>query len=108
MTNLMMDISKVIPKGSHFAQWKTHDGVDWEHFEWKERWSVKPVQYFLIDFGISLQLPHKNVATIGLWGRDRTVPELSRTEWYDPFKVDIYQLGSVFLKMIAVRLVYLP
>lgn len=103
MTNLMMDISNVVPKGSHFVRWRTHDGVDLRPFEWKERWSVRPVQYYLIDFGISLQLPNKDVGTIGIWGRDRTVPELSTTEWYDPFKVDVYQLGRVILDMIEVR-----
>jgi hypothetical protein len=102
MSNLMMDITNVVPKGSHFASWRTHDGIDLQPFEWKERWSVRPVQYYLIDFGISLQLPNKDAGTIGIWGRDRTVPELSKTEWYDPFKVDVYQLGRVFLEMIEV------
>ncbi|KAF8173078.1 kinase-like domain-containing protein [Pholiota molesta] len=100
MTNLAMDISKVIPKGSHFARWETHNGLHWDHFEWKERWSVRPVQYFIIDFGISLPLPEKNLVTFGVWGRDKTVPEMSPTNQYDPFKVDIYQLGRVFLDMI--------
>ncbi|KAF8193345.1 kinase-like domain-containing protein [Pholiota molesta] len=100
MTNLAMDISKVIPKGSHFANWETHDGLDWQHFEWKERWSVRPVQYYIIDFGISLPLPEKNLVTFGVWGRDKTVPEMSPTSQYNPFKVDVYQLGRVFLHMI--------
>ncbi|KAF9475438.1 hypothetical protein BDN70DRAFT_883694 [Pholiota conissans] len=100
MSNLAMDISKVVPKGSHFGYWRTHDGVDPLRFEWNERWSVRPVQYYVIDFGISLQLPGKDVLTIGEWGRDRTVPEMSNTEWYDPFKVDVYQLGNVFMQMI--------
>jgi serine/threonine protein kinase len=104
MTNLAMDISKVIPKGSHFARWETHNGLHWDQFEWKERWSVRPVQYFIIDFGISLPLPEKNLVTFGVWGRDKTVPEMSPTNQYDPFKVDIYQLGRVFLDMIEVSI----
>jgi serine/threonine protein kinase len=107
MTNLAMDISKVVPKGSHFANWETHDGLDWQHFEWKERWSVRPVQYYIIDFGISLPLPEKNLVTFGVWGRDRTVPEMSPTNQYNPFKVDVYQLGRVFLQMIDVCLFHL-
>ncbi|KAF8155174.1 hypothetical protein BJ912DRAFT_1013485 [Pholiota molesta] len=77
-------------QGSHFALWFSHDGIAFQPFEWKERWSVRPVQYYLIDFGISLQLPDKDAGTI----------ELSDTEWYDPFKVDVYQLGRVILEMI--------
>ncbi|KAF9475435.1 kinase-like protein [Pholiota conissans] len=100
MTNLAMDISKVIPKGSHMSLWQTHDGVNWADFQWYERWSVRPVQYYLIDFGISLHLPKKDVVTWGVWGRDKTVPEMSSTSRYDPFKVDIYQLGRVFLDII--------
>ncbi|KAF8193343.1 kinase-like domain-containing protein [Pholiota molesta] len=100
MTNLMMDFSKVIPNGSHFARWNSHDGTVRDHFDWKERWSVRPVQYYLIDFGIGLHLPNKNVVTFGVWGRDTTAPEMSPTNRYDPFKVDIYQLGRVFLQMI--------
>jgi serine/threonine protein kinase len=104
MTNLMMDFSKVIPNGSHFARWNSHDGTVRDHFDWKERWSVRPVQYYLIDFGIGLHLPNKNVVTFGVWGRDTTAPEMSPTNRYDPFKVDIYQLGRVFLQMIDVCL----
>ncbi|KAF8971166.1 hypothetical protein BDZ97DRAFT_2039740 [Flammula alnicola] len=46
--NLVMDVSRAVPKGSHFIEWNTHDGA------------VKPVKYYFIDFGThgSLGMPH--------------------------------------------------
>ncbi|KAJ7725528.1 hypothetical protein DFH07DRAFT_252485 [Mycena maculata] len=38
--------------------------------------------------------------TLGVFGQDKTVPELSDTILYNPFKVDIYQLGNVFVGLI--------
>lgn len=99
----MMDTSKVIPKGFHFAEPFTHDGVTWK-FEWRDRWSVRPVQYHFIDFGLSYRYPRgrTNIKDIGILGQDKTVPELSLTVPYDPFKLDIYQLGNVIIGVVNV------
>jgi hypothetical protein len=99
----MMDPSKVIPKGFHFAFWRSHDGVVTKRFEWRERWSVRPVQYYFIDFGLSRRYPAGPVRDLGIFGQDRTVPEQSLTIPYDPFKSDIYQLGNVIIKVAEVR-----
>ncbi|KAF5379481.1 hypothetical protein D9615_006630 [Tricholomella constricta] len=99
--NLMMDASKVVPRGFHFAQRMTNDGVSLT-FRWRARWSVRPVPYHFIDFGISRRYPTglKDVKDTTRLGQDRSAPEYARPEPYDPFKADVYQLGNVFLKVI--------
>ena len=99
--NIMIDATKLVPRGHHFCRWDTHDGVR-ENFHWKTRWSVKPNQYYIIDFGISLACKSRDVKTLGIFGQDLSVPELSREIKYDPFPVDVYQLGNVFKKCITV------
>jgi hypothetical protein len=101
--NLAMDISRVVPKGVHFARWFTHDGVHSE-FKWHDRWSVRPNKYYFIDFGLSSKYPmdETDIMDDGILGQDLTVPELSLNIPYNPFKVDIYQLGNALLKVIDV------
>jgi hypothetical protein len=59
------------------------------------------VKYYFIDYGISSYFPagepqpHR---VVGLDGRDQDVPELSNEVPYDPFKVDIFTIGNVFLR----------
>ncbi|KAG5338875.1 hypothetical protein C0989_005751 [Termitomyces sp. Mn162] len=99
--NLMMDPSKVVPRGFHQMKPWSHDGVNTQ-FESFERWSVSPVQYYFIDFGLSGYYP-KGVeyeTATGLCGQDRTVPELLVDKPYDAFKLDIYQLGNVIVEII--------
>ncbi|KAG6909502.1 hypothetical protein DXG01_017059 [Tephrocybe rancida] len=100
--NLMMDGSRTIPDGNHFFRPHTHNGVLLAKFNWKEHWSVRPVQYYFIDLGLPCYYPEDApLETItGLNGQDRTVPELLRDVPYDPFKVDIYQLGNALLQVI--------
>ncbi|KAJ7480034.1 hypothetical protein B0H11DRAFT_2422641 [Mycena galericulata] len=100
--NLMMDPTNVIPRGFHFSAPWTEDGVEYGVY-WRPRSSVSPVDYYFIDFGLSDYWPDgpENTWTVGVFGQDRTVPELSATIPYNPFKVDIYQLGNVFAKLIT-------
>lgn len=100
----MMDVSKAIPKGFHFRNWWTHTGLDYKNFEFYERWAVRPVQYHYIDFGLSYQYPLglKDMTETGSCGQDTSVPEFCSDAPYDPFKVDIYQLGHVILDVANV------
>lgn len=97
----MMDASGVIPRGFHFARRTTHDGR-WGLLKWRERWSVRPIKYYYIDFGLSSKYPADatNILDIGIVGQDKTVPERSLEVPYDPFKMDVYQLGNA-LKRVA-------
>ncbi|KAH9481861.1 hypothetical protein JR316_0006391 [Psilocybe cubensis] len=99
--NIMMDPSKVIPKGNHFIRWDSHTGKPFKKFEWKTRWSVKPVQYYIIDFGISVKCLNKDARGLGQWGQDKTVPEMLKKEWCNLLMVDIYQLGNVFKQCLS-------
>lgn len=105
--NLMMDASKVIPRGTHYVKPSTHNGF-YGTFEWRQRWSVRPVQYYYIDFDISCRYPPelKNVDLKEMTraGQDKSVPEFKRPGPYNPFKADIYQLGNVILKLLSVGL----
>ena len=58
-----------------------------------------PVRYYFIDFGISHRFPEgSSPMLLGRRGRNQDVPELSSTNPYDAFKVDVYALGDVFSK----------
>ncbi|KAG6899595.1 hypothetical protein C0993_008827 [Termitomyces sp. T159_Od127] len=102
--NLMMDASKVIPRGTHFARPHTHYGFPNDTFKWRQRWSVKPVQYYYIDFDISRRYPPEakdvDLKEMTRAGQDKSVPEFKRPGPYNPFKADIYQLGNVILRLV--------
>jgi hypothetical protein len=55
------------------------------------------VKYYYVDYGISSYFPpgSQRELVVGTAGRDRDVPELSKTVPYDPFKVDIFTIGNV-------------
>ncbi|KAJ7439875.1 kinase-like domain-containing protein, partial [Mycena galericulata] len=99
--NLMMDESRVVPDGSHFFMPRTHSGF-LRLFRWKNRCSVGPINYYYIDFGLSIHFPDgkATASTVGTLRTFPTIPELSLTVPYDPFKVDIYQLGLTIQKLI--------
>ncbi|KAJ7743785.1 kinase-like domain-containing protein [Mycena metata] len=102
--NLMVDARRMIPLGWHFI-------APWSHYGTKvgikseTRSSVGPVNYYIIDFGLSTEfydiLP-EDAQDVGKYGQDKTVPELSETVAYNPFKVDVYQLGNVIAKLVDV------
>ncbi|KAJ7078432.1 kinase-like domain-containing protein [Mycena belliarum] len=99
--NLMMDETRVVPKGSHFSNPRTHTGY-YDLFSWNPRCAVGPVDYYYIDFGLSLYFPDGQDTALHL-ATLRTfpnIPELSQTVPYNPFKVDIFQLGLTMHKLI--------
>ncbi|KAJ6498044.1 hypothetical protein C8R47DRAFT_1112658 [Mycena vitilis] len=99
--NMVMDATRAIPGGYHFSQPWTENGVDFGVY-WRARSFVSPVEYYFIDFGLSDYCPDGPEATrdVGVFGQDKTVPEFSDTVSYNPFKVDIYQLGNVFMDLL--------
>ncbi|KAJ7429127.1 hypothetical protein B0H11DRAFT_1990276 [Mycena galericulata] len=99
--NLMMDEKRVVPAGSHFIRPRTHTGFK-GLFCWTDRCLVGPVDYYYIDFGLSMYFPRGRAAarTSGGLRTFPTIPELSDTKPYDPFKVDIYQLGLTIERLI--------
>lgn len=99
-----MDETRVVPKRSHFCHPWTHDGVR-ANIMWRHRCTVAPVNYFYIDFGLSIWCSEgqEDTAAIGVFGQIKEVPELSDTVPYNPFKVDIYHLGYTILDIIKVN-----
>ncbi|KIM88362.1 hypothetical protein PILCRDRAFT_255096 [Piloderma croceum F 1598] len=102
LLNLMMDETRVVPKRSHFVRPYSHDGTDY-NLTWHHRCRVAPVDYYYIDFGLSGWYPygHDSALAIGVCGQIKTVPELSDMIPYNPFKVDIYQLGYTILEVVS-------
>ncbi|KAF8520911.1 hypothetical protein BU17DRAFT_46124, partial [Hysterangium stoloniferum] len=102
--NIMMDATNLIPQGFHHADTRSHDGNRYSEFNYKTRTSVAPVQYYFIDFGLSSRFSNfeDRRLVVGTGGQGRSVPELSSTVPYDPFSVDIYQVGGVIMELVEI------
>ncbi|KAG6888296.1 hypothetical protein C0995_009295 [Termitomyces sp. Mi166 len=98
-----MDISLIMPEGFRFGASLKYDMISYRDLEWKSRSSARPMQYYFIDFDISKHyLVDEKIETLtGLSGQDRTVSEMLDNKPYDPFKVDVYQLGNAFLAKVV-------
>lgn len=60
-----------------------------------------PVKYYFVDFGLStFRDPSNPRRAIGRDGADQEVPELSETEEYDLFPLDVFILGNVYRKSL--------
>lgn len=102
--NLTMDATRLIPNGFHFAAPYSLNGSIRQLIQARSRSSVAPVEYFFIDFGVSYMQSSFNPDPMGhsIVGQDRTVPEfLDKVAAYDPYKVDIYQLGNAIARRIV-------
>lgn len=92
-----MDGNSLFPKGHHPVRLDyTADAVfDAPHLTRSEH----PVRYYLVDFGLSSQFkPKETPLVLGTKGRDKEPPELSDHQPYDPFPLDIFILGNLYLK----------
>ncbi|KAK0191903.1 kinase-like domain-containing protein [Armillaria mellea] len=96
--NIVMDHRRVIPKGYHFTFTFSHDGMEWAH-PTEIRCRVGPVDYYSIDFEFSEHFPDgiDKALVSGMVGQ--RVPEMKDSDevLYNPFKVDVYQLGTAML-----------
>ncbi|KAJ7698401.1 hypothetical protein B0H17DRAFT_1196973 [Mycena rosella] len=103
--NMVIEESRLIPKGSHWCDPDSHSGFSGHFFSWKNRCSLRPaVQYYYIDFGLSKHFPGgKESARITATLRTfPMIPELSLTVPYNPFYVDVFQLGLAMSRIIDV------
>ncbi|KJA25639.1 hypothetical protein HYPSUDRAFT_37677 [Hypholoma sublateritium FD-334 SS-4] len=96
--NLMVDSTKLVPDGdvSFSDQSRTEDLS--RLLTPVARRSVAPLRYFFIDFETAVRFSpdDKNPRCVGRFGQEHDAPELSDTVPYNPFKLDIYQLGMIF------------
>ena len=93
----MMDGASLYPNGFH-PSWKEMDPGLLTDARYIHRRDADGVKYYFIDFGISsvFEDATEKRLVLGMWGRDRNIPELSLTDEYDPFPVDIRILGHVY------------
>lgn len=94
--NILMDADKIYPKVFHpQRQNLSTDGRRLAKV--RSRTIVPHPKYYFINFHLSTRFVDENAPrlTLGRSGTDRTVPELSDTTSYDPFKLDVYVLGNV-------------
>ncbi|KAK0191978.1 kinase-like domain-containing protein [Armillaria mellea] len=101
LLNFLMDSSKVCPKGYHFANEASYDGVHWS-LPTRPRYRVGPVRYYLIDFENAQEFPDgkenaltKRPLRCGV----RSSPEFSLGLPCNPFKLDVYNAGATFLEL---------
>ena len=83
------------PRGFHPIRIdRTPDGL---HTAGHMSRTLAGVKYYYLDFGISCYLPDTDSLRLvtGDEGRDQEPPELSDTEPYDPFKLDIFIIGNM-------------
>ncbi|KAF9553944.1 hypothetical protein CPC08DRAFT_672704 [Agrocybe pediades] len=95
LLNFMMDVSKVLPGGFHFAEpSRRPDGK--RYVKPRSRRTVGPIKYYFIDYELALYYPGNEHDSYGRFGQDQTAPEFADEQAvYDPFKLDVYQLGGV-------------
>ncbi|KAL5492968.1 hypothetical protein ACEPAI_4416 [Sanghuangporus weigelae] len=103
--NIMMDADKMFPRGFHPTISVAEASPRIRLAKPRRRRDVSYVRYYYIDFGISVKFDHDDddKRVFGVIGQDDEVPELSQTEPYDPFFVDVFILGNLFKKTFLER-----
>lgn len=93
-----MDARELIPGGYHAARRWTRDGREDHPIKTRRRCEVSPMRYYFIDFEFSTMYVEgpKAALDIGIIGQIKTIPEALTGEPYNPFQMDIYQVGASF------------
>ncbi|KAL5530917.1 hypothetical protein ACEPAG_3793 [Sanghuangporus baumii] len=100
--NIMFDAAGMYPNGFHPSYWDFD--ANGKRARPLRRSDVLEVKYFFTDFGISSRfLEGETRLVMGKAGLDKSVPELSTVDSYDPFPVDIFILGNVFKRNFAAK-----
>ncbi|PPQ68619.1 hypothetical protein CVT25_005529 [Psilocybe cyanescens] len=95
--HIMMDAKALVPTGWHFvSHFCEPDGMTRIQFLDRKNHSVR---YYFIGFGNCYHIsPNKVPLVTDIGGNDDDVPELFTGKPYDPYKLDVYTLGNIFLK----------
>ncbi|KAI0796161.1 kinase-like domain-containing protein [Abortiporus biennis] len=94
--NIMMDPKPLFPKMYHPRY--TNYSRDFKGVAKYYNRTSMPVQYYLIDFGLSRRYDPENISPREepIIGGDKSVPEFKNwTEAMDPFPTDVYYIGNV-------------
>ncbi|KAJ7493063.1 hypothetical protein B0H11DRAFT_2228387 [Mycena galericulata] len=114
--NIVMDTSRMIPSGFHFA--RPHTGLDGKElllpysgdeanpFHIKTRTQAAPVKYYFISFASAVQCasywaPELVTGVCSSMGKH--VPELSDTVPYNPFKLDMRLVGEMLRSELLLK-----
>ncbi|KDR84181.1 hypothetical protein GALMADRAFT_56099 [Galerina marginata CBS 339.88] len=95
--HIMMDAKSIVPTGWHFvSHFCEPDGMT--RISPLDRKSHS-VRYYFIGFGSCYHIPPNQAPLVrDIGGNDDDVPELFTGKPYDPYKLDVYTLGNIFLK----------
>ena len=98
--NTLMNADALYPRGYHPANLRYLPDMSGLAPRLPREYATQAVKYYYADFGLSSHFPHDSPdkLILGEYGRERDVPELSNVVPYDPFKVDIFIVGSIFKK----------
>lgn len=100
-----MDATHVVPSGFRFYEQDAQDICDYRRIKFRKRCRVKvPVRYYFIDFQTVRHYPDgiEHARTKGCVGQYRDAPEMSNDIPYNPFPVDVHQLGRTFFNTFDV------
>ena len=98
MNNILFDADAMYPEGFHpVALRKARDHSALAKYTSRASAGAK---YYYVDFGISVYIPEAVGPKLvtGILGRDQDPPELSEDVPYDPFKLDIFIIGNMFMQ----------
>ncbi|KAL5530915.1 hypothetical protein ACEPAG_3791 [Sanghuangporus baumii] len=96
--NIMLDGTLMFPEGFHPIR-QIMDRNSTRLAKYKSRTSSPGTKYYFIDFGLSTRFDETDGERLVTGRRCQVqVPELSDKVPYDPFAVDIYLLGDVYMK----------
>lgn len=95
----MFDATAMYPNGFHPSRQhvkRSGSGIVRDHLNRAD--VPSSIRYYFTDFGISSQFTNPSLPRLvtGRHCQDKTVPELSDDEPYDPFRTDVYILGNVY------------
>lgn len=106
--NLVMDVSRMMPEGYHFFRPHSAPNNITRLAPFVNRCRVTPMRYYFIDFEYSVHYRYgrESARTFEVVGGRRLnkVPELASPGPYNPFKIDVYNLGEAFLDIFKARL----
>ncbi|KAA1476402.1 kinase-like protein [Dentipellis sp. KUC8613] len=104
IANIMMDPDRIFPRGFHMDS-DDQDTRGRELSGLRSRTRVGGVKYYIIDFGESMKVGPDESVLIDVWSKAAIhAPETLEPDRppYDPFKADIYTMGSS-LKYLTVQ-----
>ncbi len=99
-----MDCTEVYPQGYHWARQNTLDGLQTIAPHTMRCRVETPVRYYLTDFEGALSFPEgkQHALTKGAFCQIKTSPEWHSRVPYNPFLLDVYNVGATFLAFCEV------